>query len=775
MTKKILIIVESPSKCALFEKYLGNEYICLATYGHLRELKSLDNIIINNDCEPLYNYNTIDNKNVRMQIKKIKNEYKKSKEIILATDNDREGEAIAWHLCDILYLNVNTTKRIIFNEITETSLKNAISNPTKINMNIVNAQKARQIIDILVGYKISPILWKYISKNKKESLSAGRCQIPALNIIYDNDVLNKGKNINQKYNINGFFTEQNIKFTLNKSLDNENDVNIFLENIKSYDHYLCESNTSVKTNTPPIPFNTSLIQQTASNLLNYSPKKTMQCCQKLYEKGYITYMRTTSNKYNAEFVNNISKYIINIYGDEYINNCLDGVTSDDKSNDSHEAIRITDFSLLTIDKTEYPDEYKIYNLIWSNTIKSCMSNATYKINTFKIPTYNNLYFMYKEETVTFLGWNIIDKNNIKTENYKNYLNLFNKKNKIKYNKVVACISFENVNTHYTESRLINILESKGIGRPSTYSNIVETLKERKYIKKTNISGTNITCNEYELTNNNIIINRTNKIINEEKNKLIIQPLGIIIRDFLNEHFYDFFNYEYTKYMEEQLDNIVNNNSTNWYDICNECNTNIDVFINKLKNNNKLEYKIDDNNTYIIGKYGPVIKSIDYDEENNKKIIHFKPVRDDINIDTLKNNNYEIDDIVYKKSDININHGNDGYLGEYNNFPIYVKKGKFGLYAVYNKENISLKQLGNRPIENIRIDDVIPIIKNTSIIRIINKNIYIIKGNVNNDYIYYKNDKMKKPLFYKLNNFNNDYEKCDLDIIQKWIHDTYKII
>ena len=315
-----LVIVESPAKCQKIENYLGPGYKCIASFGHLQELRSLKDIDISNNFIP--NFTAIDSK--QKQINKIKQCLIHTKEVILATDDDREGEAISWHICKLFNLSTETTKRIIFHEITKPAINKAIKNPTTLNMNIVNAQFGRQILDLLVGFKISPILWEQISRTK--NLSAGRCQTPALRLVYENQQDIDNSPGTKSYNTTGYFTDKNIPFILNYNYNNEESMISFLEDSTEHNHTLICDKAKDSIRKAPTPFTTSTLQQTSSNELHISPKDTMQICQKLYEGGYITYMRTDSKIYSKDFVNSTMKYIESNYGNEYINKNIEILT-----------------------------------------------------------------------------------------------------------------------------------------------------------------------------------------------------------------------------------------------------------------------------------------------------------------------------------------------------------------------------------------------------------------------------------------------------------------
>ena len=412
-----LLIVESPAKCKKIEEYLGSGYKCIASFGHITELNGLESIDISNNFSPTY---SVDQKK-RQQIEKIKKAITNSSEVFIATDDDREGEAIGWHICKQFKLNINTTKRIIFNEITKSALQRAVENPVTLNLDLVQAQQARQILDIIVGYKISPVLWKYIKSESKQGLSAGRCQTPALKLIYDNQKeIDNSPNV-IVYNTTGYFTKKNIPYELNYNHTNEESIGNFLEESVNFDHKFSISEPKNVTKNPPSPFITSTIQQACSNEFRISPKETMSICQKLYEGGYITYMRTDSKIYSKEFIEKSKRFILKEYGNEYIHKNIDLLSESGgnglkltkkKSNDNdkvkaqeaHEAIRPTNIDIKELPDDADSKEKKIYKLIWTNTIESCMSPAIYKSITSTITAPENHVYKYSAEQIVFPGW-----------------------------------------------------------------------------------------------------------------------------------------------------------------------------------------------------------------------------------------------------------------------------------------------------------------------------------------------------------------------------------
>ena len=792
-TTTTLVIVESPAKCKKIEEYLGPGYKCVASYGHLRELPSLKNIDIENNFNPTYT--AIDNAIKKKQIDILKKEIKAAHDVILATDDDREGEAIAWHLCQLFKLDIIKTKRITFNEITETAIQNAVKTPKTLDMDLVHAQQARQILDILVGFKVTPMLWKFINKSKDKSLSAGRCQSPALRIIYDNEQDIKLSEERKVYNITGYFTNSNIAFDLTPQgkYETEDETTDFLDGSSDFSHiYTCNKPVKVLKKQPE-PFTTSRLQQVASNELHYSPKETMRICQALYEGGYITYMRTDSKTYSQEFIQSTKEYIIRNYELKYINENIDSlktgnvkeekvskskkVKKDDKPapQEAHEAIRPTNISLFELPKTLDSKEQRMYKLIWENTLESCMSPASFYSITANITAFQNMKFTYTSELIDFPGWKIVSKkylNEIKSENKEyQYLQTIKQNSVIPYKKMCAKVTIKGSKQHYTEARLVQLLEEKGIGRPSTFSSLIDKIQERGYVKNEDIKGKEIICRDFELDNGEIFEIETKREFGNEKNKLVIQPLGTIVMEFLDKHFLDLLNYNYTKEMEDELDKIAKG-ETIWYKLCETCNKQIDTIIDGLKDETKIEVKIDENNTYMIGKYGPVIKCVE--EVDGKEEIKFKAIKKNIDIHKIENGDYTVEEIV----DTNKTTKSRFILGQYEGKDVVLQKGKFGLYITWGENSKTLKEFGNRPIENITFDEVKKYMEEGgNLIRTIDANLSIRKG-PKGDYLFYKTPKMKKPQFYDLKAFCNDekedYKICNITILRSWLKDKYNI-
>jgi DNA topoisomerase-1 len=763
-----LIIVESPAKCKKIESFLGSDYICLASYGHITCLPSLNNINFEN-----YKIDFEIAKDKSKQISKLKTALKKVNEVILATDDDREGEAIAYHLCSVLQLDHKRTKRIIFNEITKSALEKAIKSPTVVNMDIVHAQNTRQILDLLIGFKFSPILWEQISRNNKNGLSAGRCQTPALKIIYENQKEYNNQEPVEAYSTIGYFTSKNIPFELTTNIDTKDEIENFLEETVNHDHILSVSSPKEIIKAQPIPLITSSLQQQASNNFHWSPKETMSIAQKLYENGYITYMRTDSKKYSEEFVEKCEKYIENNYGNEYVNDNSNIInTKKSKTNDksdkkveaqeAHEAIRPTSIELVSIADSKIPNKEKtLYKFIRNHTLKSCMSSAKLSRRSCTMSAPFKYSYLYNSDIVIFKGWKAVDNKN-ENDEYYNLLPLLNNKTS-EYNKVKCKVSIKNLKQNLTEAKLISILEDKGIGRPSTYSNILEKNKERGYIEKTNVKGFEKECIDYELIENEIDTIVETRVFNNENNKLIITPLGTVVYETLNKYFSDIFNYEYTEEMEKVLDDISHGNKE-YKGSCNEYKKCIEELLKDYKKSKpqKTAFRIDENHEYIFAKNGPVIKCTIGD------CVTFKSCKKDINVEKIENDEYTLEDLLEEKT--------ERILGKLDSKDIILKVGKYGAYINYNDQNISVKHI-EKSVNRINISDVIDLIgtgSRSNYIRKINDDYQIKKGkDSKSDYIMYKTPQMKKPQFISLKKFEGDYIKCDIDVILEYINTNTK--
>jgi DNA topoisomerase-1 len=572
---------------------------------------------------------------------------------------------------------------------------------------------------------------------------------------------------------------------LNKQFDTKAQVTDFLAGTSRFEHiYTCT--TPVKSlKKQPEPFTTSTIQQTASNEFRYSPKETMRLCQKLYEAGYITYMRTDSKTYSADFIKCVKDYIQHEYSpsDQYIHPDVDLLASGSNqtvptkktlTQDAHEAIRPTNISLYNLPETIDSKEKKMYNLIWQTTLESCMSPAVFYSITATITGYMNTQYAYSSELIHFPGWKIVAQK-YSTENKEyHYLQTIKPNGVIPYKKIISQVAVKNVKHHYTEARLVQLLEENGIGRPSTFSMLVDKIQERGYVKKEDVQGKEIECCDYELADGKIVETEVKREFGNEKGKLIIQPMGIIVMEFLEKHFLDIFNYDFTKTMEDDLDNISKGIKLP-ADLIIQCNTQLDILIDKLKTDTKLEVQIDDQHTYLVGKYGPVIKCTEVDEDG-KQSVSFKSIKKDVDIHQLakETGRITLDDIIDTSDKTQY------ILGTHEGEEVSLKKGKFGLYITWGTNSKSLKEFKNRHMENITFDDIKPYLESSTtnnIVREITPALTIKKG-PKGDYIFYKLPRSKKPTFFDIKAFytdtNQDYKTCDILVLKAWIKVTHKV-
>jgi DNA topoisomerase-1 len=497
----------------------------------------------------------------------------------------------------------------------------------------------------------------------------------------------------------------------------------------------------------------------------------MRICQKLYEGGFITYMRTDSHKYSNEFVISAREHIIKQYDLRYVSDLIDTLVSQTDGDDAHEAIRPTSISLSQLPDTMESKDKRMYKLIWENTLESCMAAATFHSITSTITAAQRLEFNYTTMLVDFSGWKIVSKkheNEISPVNKEyQYLQSLQQNHLVLCKKVTSTVTLTNTKSHYSEAMLVNLLEAKGIGRPSTFASLVDKLIEREYVKKEDIQGTTIICKDLELQNNEVYEIETKREFGNEKNKLKIQPLGMLVMEFLLKHFNKVFEYDFTKEMELFLDNLLINDNKKWHEICKDCNDTLITLISNVSVD-KMSIKIDEDNTYIIGKFGPVIKCVEKQDNGNEKV-SFKSVNKETDVQQIISGQVSLKEVTKETK-----RESTFILGRHNEEDVFLKKGKFGLYITWGKNSKTLKELGNRPMECVTYSDVEKyLLEGSNVIRDISNSISIRKG-AKGHYVFYKTQKMKSPTFFSLNNFKNDYEKCDVHVIKLWLKDNYSI-
>ena len=796
-----LIIVESASKCKSIESYLGSDYKCISCLGHIRVMDGIKSIDIKNDFEPKYVIDP-EKKDHVAKMRATIAEYPASS-IILASDHDREGEAIAWHICQVFGLPVETTRRILFHEVTKPALIKAVANPGLIDMNMVHAQQARQVLDMLVGFGVSPLLWRHVCRNNENALSAGRCQTPALKLVYDNE--QKAKEVaTKKHRVQAAFFPQNTIFTLDQEFEEDAEVEGFLKASKTWSHIFVAGEQRLAERAPPKPFNTSALLQAANNTMRLGAKETMSACQTLYQLGHITYMRTENRKYAPEFVEKATTYIAEKWSPKHVATLLP-VNTD--TNNPHEAIRSTNIQmreLVLVGDKASATIGRLYKLIWLNTVQSCMSAATY--NTLPLSISAPLDHIYKHtiEIPKFGGFQDAQDSKSspldqKTESDKPFgsdkssdlgamiLRFHALKGKpVQYNYIQSVPGFSHRHSRYSEASLIQTLDDNGIGRPSTFAMLTDVIQTRKYVEKRDVEGTPVECREYTLRQNaEYEIKTVTKIMGAEHQKLVIDPMGVVVVEFLYQHFSDLFSFDYTKKMEERLDAVASGQEP-WHQVCRECHDEIGRLTQAIDTLEKKAYSVDDDYVVVFQKFGAVLKHKTDKQEDGKPV--FRAIKKDlvIDMDVLEAGKYTLADLAEMS-------GRE--LGKYGDRTVVLKTGKYGPYVELGPKDdgtsvkdesgkkeedptrISLKDI-KKPFDQIVLADVLPVIEadlapSRTILRRLTPDLSIRNGKFG-PYIFYKTEKMVKPRFYDLRNFENGFGVCEKEELVDWIRKTYKI-
>ncbi|MDR3695029.1 type I DNA topoisomerase [Mucilaginibacter sp.] len=561
---KNLLIVESPAKAKTIEGYLGKDFTVKSSYGHIRDLvKSDDAIDIANDFKQKYEV-PADKKQIVSELKKLS---KEADMVWLASDEDREGEAISWHLFDTLGLKDVTTKRIVFHEITKPAILRAIENPRKIDYNLVNAQQARRVLDRLVGFELSPVLWKKV----KPSLSAGRVQSVAVRLIVDRErEINKFKS-EAAFKIIALFDKGKSAFKaeLPERFPKQDDAEKFLQDCIGAGFEIKSLETRPAKRSPAAPFTTSTLQQEASRKLGFSVSRTMQVAQKLYESGHITYMRTDSVNLSDHALNAAEQEIVSAYGNKY-HQLRKYKTKNASAQEAHEAIRPTYFNQHTISSDS--SEMRLYDLIWKRAIASQMSEAQFEKTTAKISiTTRKEELVANGEVMKFDGFLkvYLESSDEEEENLQDGDNAIlpplNKGQQLELQEMTATERFSRPPARYTEASLVKKLEELGIGRPSTYAPTISTIQNRGYVVKEEREGRQRTFRVLTLKAEKIVKDEKTENTGAEKGKLFPTDIGSVVNDFLVQHFKDIVDFHFTATVEKQFDEIAQG-LTEWTDM-----------------------------------------------------------------------------------------------------------------------------------------------------------------------------------------------------------------
>ena len=755
--KKILVIVESPAKCNKIQNYLGPGYYVKASFGHICNLdtkKGLDAIDIQNHYKPKF----INIKEKKKYIDDLKKHASNCDEVIIASDLDREGEAIGYHVCRVLKLDIKKTKRIVFNEITKKAIKEAVKNFRYLDMNLVNAQQARQVLDFIIGFDISPVLWKYI----KSGISAGRCQTPALRLVNEKEQAIDGFQSTNFFDLQGKFIIEFEETTINfeckhsKKLKSKEIALNALEKYKTSKFKITNITMSESKSKSAAPFITSTLQQECSNKLGISPAKTMQIAQKLYEGGLITYMRTDSKIISEDCLKTIKDYVKNTYGNKFYKSTKYKNESNN-TQEAHECIRPVDIHKIDINNDFSPQEKKVYQLIWRKTVASQMTDSITQVMKVVINDDQVKYPFDTEFTKTIhLGY-------LKAYEEVSHDNITSIKDDIEVDDSVDIdtITSEEKSTksvaRYTEASLIKDLEKRGIARPSTFASIIDTLFKREYIVKESRKGSNIEISILQLKNKKITDKKNTVKSGAETNKIFMTELGQKVIEFMNEHFDNIINYEFTADLEKQLDTIASGDTQSESVIDNTYKS-FHPKVVELKNKpgginkedkvwDKKEFKPkmttpDGENIYVFkGKYGP---DIQLGEEDNKKYIG---IPNDTDIKTITND--EITEFLkYPK-----------HLGKIDGKSVSIFVGNNGYYVKHNERNFGV----NPDITMDECKQLIEEKKQSGVVQTLNDKMSIRNG-AHGPYIMIRNPKKpkEKPKFITIPiEFHDKFDKLSL--------------
>ena len=693
---KNLVIVESATKAKTIEKILGQDFKVVSCVGHISDLPVKElGVDVENDFKPKYIIPT----EKKPVIKDLKKYVSESDKVWLASDEDREGEAIAWHLYENLNLTNKDYDRIVFHEITKNAILNALDSPREINYNLVNAQQARRVLDRLVGYELSPVLWRKV----KTGLSAGRVQSVSVRLIVEKEREIKNFLTNSTYKSIGTFKNSsgvNLKAELNNKFDSAEEVKAFLQkNINStYTVSNVEKKPAKKSPTPP--FTTSTLQQEASRKLGFGVTRTMSTAQKLYEAGLITYMRTDSVNISEEAKSSILSKIESKYGDSYVN--LRNYKNKNKSaQEAHEAVRPTDVSVEDI-SSDY-DQQRLYQLIWRRTISSQMSDAQIERTVVKINSNSfDEIFIVRGEVIKFDGFLRVynEGTDDETQEEKGTLPQLNVNENLDLINIISRESFSRPPSRYTEASLVKKLEELGIGRPATYATTISTIQNRGYVSKGDNEGQERTYKSIELKNGDIIESTSTENTGSNKGKLIPTDIGIIVNDFLVDNFNNILDYGFTAEVEKSFDKIAEGNQ-NWTDIIKQFYTDFHTNVNIVKDTAERQSgeKILGDDPVSgrvvkvrLGKFGPIAQIGTVDDED-KPI--FASLTSEQQLDTITLDE-ALELFKFPKE-----------IGTYKGEIVTVNNGRYGPYLKYSSKSISIpKEIDPHSVD---IDSAIPLI------------------------------------------------------------------
>lgn len=698
-----LVIVESPAKAKTIEKFLGEDYKVMSSYGHIRDLKKKELSIDPKTLEP--DYEIPDEK--KKLVSELKSNAKKAKKIWLASDEDREGEAISWHLCEVLGLDEAKTNRIVFHEITKSAILDAIKSPRHLNMDLVNAQQARRVLDRLVGFKLSPVLWRKV----KPALSAGRVQSVAVRLIVEREREIQAFHSEPYYRINALFgitnadgSQSEVKAELDTRFKTHEEAVAFLEQCKDAKFTVSNITKKPLRRTPAPPFTTSTLQQEAARKLGFTVSQTMMVAQRLYESGRITYMRTDSVNLSSLAINTSKDEIIKLWGKEY-SKTRNYHTHAKGAQEAHEAIRPTFMSQAEIDGTA--QEKRLYELIWKRTAASQMADALIDKTTVTIDIAGSqAKFIANGEVVTFDGFLKVyrestDEDDNNQEEATHMLPVMQVGNVLERREITSTERFSMGPIRYTEASLVHKLEELGIGRPSTYAPTISTIQQREYVQKGDKKGEERTYTVDTLKGTKVTSRERKEMVGSEKGKLLPTDIGIVVNDFLMANFPDIMDYNFTAKVEQQFDRIAEGKEE-WNTMMKVFDKSFEPTVDKVMNA-RSEHKAGERQlgkepetgkpVFVkIGRFGPVVQIGSADDTEKPR---FSQLPSDKSIETIT---LEEALELFKLPRT---------IGEFEGSDVVIGAGRFGPYVMHNKKYVSLPK-GTDPMK-VTLEEAIQLI------------------------------------------------------------------
>ena len=699
-----LVIVESPAKAKTIEKFLGKDFKVMSSYGHIRDLKKKELSIDESTLEPDYEIPE-EKKKIVAELKK---NAKAATKIWLASDEDREGEAISWHLCEVLGLDEEKTSRIVFHEITKPAILEAIQTPRHLDMNLVNAQQARRVLDRLVGFKLSPVLWRKV----KPALSAGRVQSVAVKLIVEREREIQSFKSEPYYRINATFfvtdadgSRSEVKAELDRRFNSHDEAMAFLEKCKNANFVVDNIVKKPLKRVPAPPFTTSTLQQEAARKLGFTVSQTMMVAQRLYESGRITYMRTDSVNLSSLAINASKKEIVESYGAEY-SNPRKFHTNSKGAQEAHEAIRPTFINTEDLDWTN--QERRLYDLIWKRTIASQMADAQIEKTTVTIDINGaEEKFVANGEVVVFDGFlkvyrESIDEESTSGQDEVHMLPSLRVNDKMECKEIVSTERFSQGPVRYTEASLVHKMEELGIGRPSTYAPTISTIQQREYVQKGDKKGEERSYVINTLKGTTITTRNKKEMVGSEKGKLLPTDIGIVVNDFLQKNFPDIMDYNFTAKVENQFDQIAEGKEE-WKAMMQKFDKTFEPVVENVIQQ-RSEHKAGERQLGVepqtgkpvfvkIGRFGPVVQIGSADDEEKPR---FSQLPKDKSIETIT-----LDEALelFKLPRI---------LGDYEGSEISIGVGRFGPYVLHDKKYVSLPK-GEDPM-TISLDTAIELIE-----------------------------------------------------------------